>query len=339
MLLAAGGFTVYRKETFFYDLARRFPNLTSSAYRRKFADEFLAGYLGKVPGLEVEPFVQAALARCRKTSAFLPLLMNGLTGAQAMDRWVEGTPVHVLYMNEIRQAIPDAIFVHVIRDGRDCAISNTSQRWIPTLPWDRSRRLGVAALFWEWMVRIGREYGRSHPADYLELRFEDLLADPTRVLNRVGAAIDHDLDYGRIRQNPVHSLKDPNTSFQDERWRADFNPVGRWKNRCSSGDLSLCEDLIGPYLHRLGYQLSDTSHASGHSARARTMRLVYLRYFSTKHWVKAHTPLGRLLTSPRIWAEQPDPDEETVHPVPSRRSAPDPTAARAVSRTIPAPSH
>lgn len=320
MLLAAGGFTVYRKETYFYDLAPRFPHLSADEARRKFSEQFLRGYLGKVPGVDVEPFVRDALNNARRTSDFLPLLMNGLTRAQGAERWVEATPIHVLYMDEIALSVPEALFVHVVRDGRDSALSNVRQGWIRTLPWDRSRRLGVAVLYWEWLVRRGRAFVRANPGRSFELRFEDLLADPRLVLARLGAFLDHDLDYDRITQSPVHALKAPNTSFRDERGRPDFNPVRRWETRCSPEDIRLCERLVGPFLQELGYPLADPP--ARRQARAMLMRATYPAYFSAKHALKVHTPLGRFMTSVGKWSEQPKPGEQPV------RLSPLPAAAR-----------
>jgi Sulfotransferase family len=86
MLVAAGGFAEYRKETYFYDLLPRFPDLTDHVARERFAAEFLSGYLGKVPGLDVKPFVFDALDRCRCSAEFLPRLMDGIAQAQGMSR-------------------------------------------------------------------------------------------------------------------------------------------------------------------------------------------------------------------------------------------------------------
>src|SRR5262245_15020888 len=230
MLVAAGGFAVYRKETFFYDLLPRFPELATARSQQRFRREFLQGYLGKVPGLDVEPFVTAALEKCKKAGDFLPRLMSGIAAAQNMDRWIEATPVHVLCMPDIKRYVPDALFIHVVRDGRDSALSLDRQRWMPILPWDRSRRVGVAALFWEWMVCTGIAYGRRHPSYYMEVRFEDLISEPRETLNRVGRFLDHDVDFERLQQNPVHAMNHPNTSFREEPAGSGFNPVGRWKD-------------------------------------------------------------------------------------------------------------
>jgi hypothetical protein len=315
MLVAAGGFAAYRKETYVYELAPRFPDLAAAESRERFLAEFLSGYLGKVPGLDVEPLARRAAADSRTPGEFLPRLMTAIAAAQQMERWVEATPAHVLWMREIKRFVPDALFVHVVRDGRDCAISNDKQHWLPVLPWDRGRSLGVAALYWEWIVRAGRAYGRANPRDYFEVRFEDLIADPRTSLARIGGFIDHDLDYDRIVQNPVHALKKPNTSFREERERADFNPVGRWKDKCTAEDLELCEQLVGRFLEQSGYAPACWPASRVRPVRAQLMRAVYMTYFNVKHALKAHTPLGRFTTSTRQWAEQPKAGEPPVRPV------------------------
>jgi hypothetical protein len=315
MLVSAGGFAFYRKETYVFDLLPRFAGFGSPASREAFLGQFLNGYLGKVPGLDVEPLARRALAAAENPAAFLPRLMEEITRTQGMERWLEATPPHVLYMDEITRAVPDALFVHVIRDGRDCALSSDGQHWIATLPWDRAHRTGVAALYWEWMVRSGRRWGRAHPDRYIEVRFEDLVGRPGDTLAAIGRFIDHDLDYDRVLANPVHSLKKPNTSFREEHAKGAFNPVGRWKDARASEDVRLCEQLVGPYLEELGYARAFARSGSAWT-RAR-LRACYMGYFKTKHLLKAHTPLGRIMTSTVVWSEQPKPNEPPVRPRPS----------------------
>jgi hypothetical protein len=342
MLVAAGGFAVYRKETYFYDVLPRVPHLATARSRERFLRQFLSGYLGTVPGVDVEPLARAALARCRRTAEFLPRLMDAIAATQGMERWVEGTPMHVLHMHEIERAVPDALFVHVIRDGRDCALSNARQRWVPAL-WPRASTLGAAALYWEWLVRRGRAYGCAHSDRYIELRFEDLIGAPRAALARLGAFIDHDLDYDRMQRNPVHAMRRPNTSFRDEHARSEFTPVGRWKHQCSPEDIRLCETLVGRCLDELGYERacrtwgpSDHRRTWGPSDHRRTWgppsggpqvsaslaRFLYLTYFDTKHTLKTHTPVGRLLTSARVWAEPPRPGERPVYQAADAGSSP-----------------
>jgi hypothetical protein len=314
MLLAAGGFAVYRKETHFYSFLPRFRGLATAASRQRFMQAFLQGYLGKVPGLDVEPIVRGVLDNLTAGREFLPQLMRAIAEHQGVDSWVEASPSHLLHMEEIWESVPGALFIHVIRDGRDCAISNARQGWLATFPWDRGLDVPVAALYWEWVVRRGRAFGQAHPDIYLEVRFEDLLADPRATLRRIGRFIDHDLDYDRILLNPAFTMSKTNTSFREDCQSGSFNPVGRW-SRSSPDELCLCEMLIGPYLQDLGYPLADPDHAAHPTARARLMRNLYLGLFSTKHWLKTRTPLGAL-TRTTEWEKQPRRGELLPVPTP-----------------------
>jgi hypothetical protein len=313
MLLAAGGFAVYRKETHIYSLAPRFPPLTTAAARERFLREFLAGYLGTFPGLDVEPLAREALAGARTVEEFLPLVMNAIVRTQHAERWIEATPTHVLFMREIRRAVPDAVFLHVIRDGRDCALSIHQQAWRPRCLGNSSA--AVSAVYWDWMVRAGRRAGRAMPRDYMEVRFEDLIQRPAATLTSIGACIDHDLAHDRIAGNKVHSLLNPNSSFKAERGR-DFNPVGRSRRPAWADVTRACERVIGPYLQELGYAPMYPEDASRHTLRARLTRAACIGCFAAKHTIKAHTPLAPYVINSRIWARQRDPREQPLGKAP-----------------------
>jgi hypothetical protein len=316
MLVAAGGFAFYRKETHVFALASRFPRLTPRV-REQFLREFLSGYLGHVPGLDVAPLARAAVETCDSAAEFLPRLMDGIAREQGVERWIEGTPAHVLYIEAIKKVVPDALIVHVIRDGRDSALSIERQGWMPACPWDR--RVAVAALYWEWMVRAGRAAGRRIPRDYIEIRFEDLIGCPRESLDRIGRFLDHDLDYGRILRNRVHALYSPNTSFGETDAGDQFNPVGRWRKPDIAADVRACEAVTGAFLEELGYPLA-YGEATG-SFRSWLTRSIYLNYFAGKHWMKTHTPLGRVGTNARVWAEQPRHGERPVRAIRSATEA------------------
>lgn len=311
LLMAAGGFACYRKETYFYDVAPRFGRLQTAESKRRLAAEWMRGYLGAMSGIDVEPLVHEALAACLHRREFLPRLMDAVARAQGCDRWLEGTPIHALYLDEVKRARPDALILHVIRDGRDCALSYERQGWTSPFPWDHLNAVGVAALYWEWIVRTGRRLGTTCAPDYLEVRFEDLVDAPQQTLAHVGRFIGHELDHERIMRHPVHAMLSPNTSFRHERRSNDFNPARRWR-RAAADAVQVCEMLVGDCLEELGYPLSDGDRRDASRVFVNTMRATYLPYFVLKQWCKHRTPLGPLVTTATVWGEQPHPAERAV---------------------------
>jgi hypothetical protein len=139
--------------------------------------------------------------------------MDGMAEAQGVDRWAECTPTHALHLKEIRAAFPDAQVIHMIRDGRDAALSLAKLGWIHPLPWDREGGLVAAALYWKWIVEAGRRNAARAGLPYLEIRFEDLVSAPRETTARIGGFIGHEIDYDRVLETAIGSVGEPNTSF------------------------------------------------------------------------------------------------------------------------------
>jgi hypothetical protein len=299
MLLSAGNFAVYRTESNVFNLlVPRFRGMRSAADRKELLDVWLRSKLFRVSGLDAREISARIMRDCRSGGDFLRILMQEMARQQAVVRWADCTPEHLLYMEQIKREIPDALFIHIIRDGRDVALSYAKQGWSYPLPWDRHDRLGVAGLYWEWLVDKGREQGKRLGAGYQEVRFEELVARPQETLSRLGSFIDHDLDYERIQRAGIGSVSEPNSSFLGES-EGTFNPVGRWKTKMSAEQTADFEQLVGDFLLKLGYSLlSEVKRET--SLRAARMRATYLAMFEAKHWMRSNTPLGRFVDLERI---------------------------------------
>jgi Sulfotransferase family len=300
MLLSAGDFAVYRAETHVFNLlVPRFGNLRHLASRTHLIDQWLTTDYFRRAGVDADSLRQRVLGECHNGGDFLRIVMESIAAQQGVSRWAECTPEHLLYLEDIRRTIPEARIIHIIRDGRDVALSLEKQGWIRPLPGDSHRSLGIAALYWEWIVRRGRQAGRRLAPHYLEVRFEELVATPQKVLDVVGEFIEQELNYEQIVKASVGSVGDPNTSFSSVSPEADFNPVGRWRN-LPQHDIDELEDLIGTTLRELAYPLTH-----GETARpdlASTMlRWRYRSLFAIKHWLKSRTSLGRFVNTSLLY--------------------------------------
>lgn len=289
MLLSSGNFAVYRMESMIFTLLEpRFRPLSKPRNKRAMLDAWYKTRLYTRSGLEPSEIEPRIMAECQNGGDFLRIIMEEMCRKQGVERWAETTPEHLLYIRRIKQTIPNALIIHVIRDGRDVALSWEKLHQIRPLPWDRKRAAMAAGIYWEWSVNKGRQAGRALGGDYVEVHYEDLVRRPAEVLKNLEPFIEHDLDYARITQVAIGSVSAPNTAFKDEQ----RSPIGRWKTDLCQKELETLESLVGATLQQLGYELSTKAPSLFGLAR---MRAVYRLYFETKQYLKTKTPAGKLL--------------------------------------------
>ncbi len=173
----------------------------------------------------------------------------------------EKTPDYVRHLPLLHAAFPGVRSLHIIRDGRDVALS--------LLEWANSRKgpgrfdlwesdpIAVSALWWRWQVDSGREAGDIlGKGCYQEVLYEQLVDDSEQSLRDIAAFLgipfaQEMLEYheGRSRPQPGLSAKKawlpPTSGLRD--WRSDMSPQ----------DVAVFEALAGDLLAELGYPMSD----------------------------------------------------------------------------------
>ena len=97
---------------------------------------------------------------------------------------VEKGPMEYDIVNEL---FPEARFVHIMRDGRDVAVSmhEASRSWAPEMLPHIGRSLTGSAGLWRDELTEIRRLGAAVGGRFFELRYEDLRADPESVSRRV----------------------------------------------------------------------------------------------------------------------------------------------------------
>lgn len=295
MLLSAGGFAVYLAESNVFNvLALRFGDLGERSNRQKLLQAWLGSKLFRATGLDPQQIEKKVLEECHHAGDFLRIVMDEITRKQGMARWAENSPENLLHLPLIKKLVPDALVIHIIRDGRDVASSLERVRYVRPFPWEQRQSLMSAGVYWEWIVRQGHAYGARLGSDYMELHFEDLIRSPQETLDRVGQFIDHKLDYERIQQVAYGSVAKPNTSFKTERPGTEFNPIGRWKKSFSPALLMRFERMLGKTLQDFGYAPATEGANLGPSLELRASRFCYRRYFEAKLWFKRNSAIRAL---------------------------------------------
>ena len=297
MLLSSGNFAVYRTESNVINLLEpRFGDLSVGRNQRRLLKAWYESRLYTLSGLEKGALEARVAKECKNGGDFLRIIMEEMARQQGVERWADTTPEHLLHLHRIKETIPNALVIHIIRDGRDVALSTDKLGYIHALPWDRNPSVMACGLYWQWMVNKGRKDGRALGGDYTEVRFEDLVNHPRETLTRLGSFIEHDLDYDRIQKVGIGSVSAPNSSFGSGPAES-FSPTGRWKSGFSEQNLEIFEGLVGGTLQALGYELATEERQGAQRLRLNRTRALYERYFNTKLFLKAKTPLGQLMVT------------------------------------------
>jgi hypothetical protein len=294
MLLSAGGFPIYRGSLPVYEtLLPRFGSLEHRSNREKLLRTWMRSKGFRRTGLDAEQLSSHILNECSSGGDFIRIVMDAVAQSHGVQRWALYDPDNVLHIKQLKETIPNALFLHIIRDGRDIALSLKKMGGFRPLPWDRgeTRSLVATALYWEWMVRNGRDHGSRFPADYLEIHYEDLTTQPRETLQRLGSFLDHDLDYDRIKKAALGRLSESNSSFPGE---GKINPLGRWKTLLTRTDVAAIEAAVGECLEQNGYALSLPEAARRPGLHEYTNRALYRSFLNTKMWLKQNTPAGRM---------------------------------------------
>jgi hypothetical protein len=241
---------------------------------------FLGSCIGRLPEVSYhfEPRLTKAAARCvydgswseRRSAAvfrvsYAALLLAALDGGR---RFAEKNPENGFVVPFLAAALPTAQFVHIIRDGRDAAVSHAEQPWLNASS-EGSARRGRSGQLWgpypRWWVEPGRREEFTQVTDLvrsawcwrrfttasldglaglpagrvLELRYERMVHDPA------GAA---ELLSGFLETSPA-GLR----ALQAGLGEARTSSAGRWRRILNESQVAEVEAEIGPLLTRLGY--------------------------------------------------------------------------------------
>jgi hypothetical protein len=241
---------------------------------------FLGSCLGRLPEISYhyEPRLTKAAARCvydgswsaRRAAAVFRLSYSALLLA-ALDgghRFAEKNPENSFLVPFLAAEFPGAQFIHIVRDGRDAAVSHAEKPWLaaasavsgqrgmagqlhgPRARWwvEPPRReefaqvsdIARSAWCWRRFTEAALDgVAKLPPGRAEEVRYEAMVSDPAATADRLA---------GFLGTSPVGRGE-----LRAAMARARPDSVGRWRATLSGQDVAEMEAEIGPLLTRLGY--------------------------------------------------------------------------------------
>jgi hypothetical protein len=211
-------------------------------------------------------------------------------------RWGDKTPMYMRHLSLLRRLFPDAQYVHLIRDGRDAAVSFLSMpAGIAFETWAHPRRPAAFASLWRTEVAAARRHGqRLGPGRYLEVRYEDLVADAERSLRRV-------CSFAGLPYEPAMPDYAGSESKEREHQQSLKRPLTPglrdWRTQMRVEDAGAFESVAGDLLRELGYETDADADLNGklrrasYRARIGAWRAATFAYRRSPLWRRRHPPL------------------------------------------------
>jgi hypothetical protein len=183
------------------------------------------------------------------------------------DIWGDKSPPYTQSVYILEKMFPTARYIHLIRDGRDVALSLMNKLWGPG-------DFVSSIEYWVRNISCARRMLYMLPEDrYIEVRFEQLVADPESEIKRV-------VDFLGVEFEPamIHAYTDK--ASKKVGWEIDnihshlkeapsTSQAFKWKHQLNSADQALAYEIAGKELEELGYE-SGVTHA-----RLNTIRKCY----------------------------------------------------------------
>jgi hypothetical protein len=164
-------------------------------------------------------------------------------------RWGDKTPRYVLEIPKLAKLFPDARFIHLIRDGRNVALSYAE---VPFGPKNITR----AAALWAERVGAGCESGRVlPPGRYIEIRYEDLVEDPQGEARDICEFLSLEFDPGMLEytERARNQMLDRAAKYNPHLTEPPTQ-TRSWETDMPADQIEIFEAVAGDVLSLLGYE-------------------------------------------------------------------------------------
>ena len=178
------------------------------------------------------------------------LLMKNAIG-ENKTRWLEKTPYYILHIKTILKMFPNAQFIHIIRDGRDCALSMLERKYDLKI-----FNTYHAAKTWEQYVDAGQQAKDYLVNDaYFEVKYEDLIADPEKKIKEICHFLGESFEPGMVN---FKKSQDPKTKTPMLRKSIQKTNTEKWLSNMSTWQIRVFESVAGKTLKINNYPVKTT---------------------------------------------------------------------------------
>ncbi len=254
---------------------------------------------------EEEMYMRAMEADPPTPGGVFAALMSLWTDKERKPRWGEKTPGTYRFLPEVNTWFPDCQVVHIVRDGRDVAVSCLTPPFADL--YDKGNVYEVAVR-WRHAIHCCRRAKRFlGPDRFFELRYEDLTADPETMARKLCAFLGEEfeapmLDYHRSATKNV--ARGDSSFHQRTKEAVNRGRVERWRTDATPDFIAGFEGVAARELQDFGYPLSGITPPT-----RQQVRILYER-LRPRRLVKNYRPPGGQSAEKRPPAKPKTGDDE-----------------------------
>lgn len=178
----------------------------------------------------------------------------------------EKTPININHAEVLLKLFPDAVFVNVIRDGRDVYVSHkeVAQRYAEKKQKVNADSFSVYGVSKTWNSALYKyeKLKESPVADrVINVFYEKLLVNPEVEIRNICQAVGIEFEKGMVNPEFVNKEFDKKFTadgvwYTNEKLNQDFNTskINRWKKELSEEEKIQLSQLMNENLKRFGYE-------------------------------------------------------------------------------------
>lgn len=239
----------------------------------------------RFPRFELPRDVPGSLApKARDYAHLVTLIYDEFASMHGKSLGGEKSPGYVRHMPMLQDLFPWARFVHLVRDGRNVALS--------LLDWGKKKKgpkgpakkyrlwaespIAVCALWWAHKAGQGRhDAAKIEPGSHVEVRYESLVAEPESNLRKLAEFLQIPYSPDMVNFYAGKTKSAPGLSAKSA-WLPATKGIRDWRVSMHHDDLELFEALAGESLRDFGYDLHfETTSAATEKLATRYRDLWY----------------------------------------------------------------
>lgn len=262
------------RRDFRYFMRKRVGNISRDENLRKLVDiiftrhQPIAGITGsfwRLGGVKAmgEPELKERVFRSlqqsdRSLQSILAILLQEITQFNECRRCSVAFPVYINYLDTLFRWFPQAKVIHMTRDPRAVAISKTNDpggtaiynQKFPYLRYPiRKAMIAFVVVQYIWASRVHARFKTR--SNYLLVRYEDLVLDPSRVVRDVCAFTGIEFTPEMLQQPERRGSRSSITG--DARTTADATAASKWQHVITPLENFFVTSMTRPSMARFGF--------------------------------------------------------------------------------------